>query len=89
MTGALQADELGDVLQVLSEDVVLAPGNDRDVADSQGQQLFTPAGIVRDVDDDVVYLLFRKKLFRSETAASPRLQEKYVFVFVGAHDFSH
>jgi hypothetical protein len=32
----------------------------------------------------VVYLLFRKKLFRSKAAASPRLQEQDEF-FVGAH----
>jgi hypothetical protein len=32
----------------------------------------------------VVYLLFRKKLFRSEAAASPRLEEEDELV-VGAH----
>ena len=76
MPGALEADELGDILEVLAEDVVLALRDDRHVAHAQGQELFPPAGVIRNVDDDVVYLLFRKKLFRSEAAASPRLQKE-------------
>ena len=76
MAGALQPDELGDVLEVLAENVALALGDDRNVTQSQRQQLFTAAGIIRHVDNDVVYLLFRKKLFRSEAAASPRLEKQ-------------
>jgi len=85
VAGALQADELGDVLEVLAEDVVFALRYDGNVTYAQRQQLFAPAGIIRNVDNQVVYLLFRKKLFRSEAAASPRLQKEDE-LFVGAHD---
>jgi hypothetical protein len=84
VAGALQADELGDVFQVLSEDVILALRYHRHVAHAQRQQPLAAAGVVRDVDDLVIYLLFRKKLFRSEAATSPRLQEENESV-VGAH----
>ena len=76
MARALQPDEFRDVLQVLAEDVALAFRDDRNVAQPEGEQLLAAAGIVRHVDDDVVYLLFRKKLFRSEAAASPRLEKQ-------------
>ena len=85
MAGALQADELGDVLEVLAEDVVFALRYDGNVAYTQRQQLFAPARVIRNVDDEVVYLLFRKKLFRSEAATSPRLQKEDE-LFRGAHD---
>jgi len=84
VAGALQADELGDVLEILAEYVVFALRYDGNVAYTQRQQLFAPARVIRNVDDEVVYLLFRKKLFRSEAAASPRLEEQDEF-FVGAH----
>ena len=84
MAGALQADEFGYVLEILAEDVILALRHHRHVTHAQRQQLFAPAGVIRNVDDFVVYLLFRKKLFRSEAAASPRLEEQDEF-FVGAH----
>ena len=85
MAGALQSDELGDVLEVLAEDVVFALRYDGNVAYTQRQQLFAPARVIRNVDDEVVYLLFRKKLFRSEAAASPRLQKEDELLS-GAHD---
>jgi len=85
VAGALQADELGDVLEVLAEDVVFALRYDGNVAYTQRQQLFAPARVIRNVDDEVVYLLFRKKLFRSEAAASPRLQKEDELL-VGAHN---
>jgi hypothetical protein len=77
---ALQPYEFRDILEILPEDIALALRDDRNVAQTQGQQLLTASGIVRDVDYDVVYLLFRKKLFRSETAASPRLEKQYEFL---------
>jgi hypothetical protein len=82
---ALEPDELRDVLEILPENVALALGDDRNVAQAQGQQLLTASGIVRDVDYDVVYLLFRKKLFRSEAAASPRLEKQYEFLVWRVH----
>jgi hypothetical protein len=76
VVGALQPDEFRDVLEVLAKNVVLALRDDRHVAHAQGQESFPPTGIIRNVDDDVVNLLARKKLFRPETTASPRLQEQ-------------
>jgi len=88
VAGTLQADELRHVLEVLSEDEVLALRDDGNVAYTELEQLLTAARIVRNVDDEVVYLLFRKKLFRSEAAASPRLEEKCEFVGC-AHGFRY
>ena len=73
---ALEPDELGDVLEVLSEDVVSPLCDHRHVADAQREQLLPPAGILQHVDHDVVYASPRKKLFRPETAASPGLGEE-------------
>src|SRR5512145_1093605 len=74
--GALQTDELGDVLKVLPENVVLTLRDYRRVANTQGEQLFKSAGIIQYVDHDVVYAPPRKKLFRPETTASPGLREE-------------
>jgi len=82
---ALQADELGDVLEVLPEDGVFALLHHRNVAYAQREKPFAAAGVVRDVDDFVIYLLFRKKLFRSEAATSSGLRKKYEFVSDCAH----
>ena len=71
-----EADELGDVLEVLPEDELLALGDDRHIAHAVGEQPFAAAGVIEDVDGDEVDLLFRKKLFRSEAAASPGLGEE-------------
>ena len=79
MSRALEPDELGDVLQVLPEDVVAAFRDDRHVAHAQLEQLLPPAGVVQHVDHDVVYLSTRKKLFRPQTAASPGLREEHEF----------
>ena len=43
VAGAVQADELGDVFQILAEDIVLAPGNDGNVADPELEQALSPA----------------------------------------------
>jgi CRP-like cAMP-binding protein len=76
VAGAFEADELGDVLEVLPEYEALSLGDDGDVAHAVGEQPLAAAGVIEDVDGDEVDLLFRKKLFRSEAAASPGLGEQ-------------
>ncbi len=75
MASAGETDEFGDVFQVLPEDEILASGDDGNVADAVGQQAVTTRRVVEDVDGNEVDLFARKKLFRPETAASPRLGE--------------
>ena len=75
MAGAFKADKLRHVLQFLPEDIPIALGHDRDVAHTQCQQPLAATRVVQNVNDFVINLLFRKKLFRSEAGASPRLQE--------------
>jgi hypothetical protein len=80
MAGALQTDELGDVLEILTEHELIAARNHRHVAHAEREQFLTAAGIVEYVDRDEIDVFFRKKLFRSEAAASPRLGEQYELV---------
>jgi len=58
--------------------------DDRHGAQAERLQFFAAAGVIDDVDGDVVDIFFRKKLFRSKTAASPRLGEENEF-FAGIH----
>lgn len=84
MAGALKTDELGNVFQILAEYELLALGDNRDIAHTELEQAFTAGRIVQDINGDEVYFFARKKLFRPETAASPRLG-KQDELFVGAH----
>ena len=79
MARALQADEFGDVLEILPKDKLIAAGDDGDIAHTVRQQLFTASWIVEYVDRDEVDIFFRKKLFRSKAAASPRLEKQDEF----------
>jgi hypothetical protein len=85
MTRAVKADELGDVLEVLSEDKLVAFGNDRHITHAEREQPLASAAVIQHVDHDEIDAFFRKKLFRSEAAASPRLGEQYEFVSDGTH----
>ena len=51
-------------------------------------QLFAAARIVLYIDDEEIDLVFRKKLFRSEAAASPGLGEKDELVCGEVHGIS-
>jgi hypothetical protein len=85
MTGAGETDEFGDVFQVLPEDEILASSDDGNIADTVGQQAVTTRRIVEDIDGNEVDLFARKKLFRPETTASPRLgEENKLFRFGGS-----
>jgi hypothetical protein len=84
VAGALQADEFGDLFEVHRKHVLFALRDDRHGAQAEGLQFFTAARVIDDVDGDVVDAFFRKKLFRSKTAASPGLGKEYEFV-AGIH----
>jgi len=85
VAGALQTDELGDVFQVLAKDKLFAPGHDRHIAHAELDQTFTALRIVQDIDGDKINFFARKKLFRPETTASPRLGKEYELFSGSAH----
>ena len=76
MAGALQSDELGNVLETLRKHVLLAERDDRDGSQPQSKQLIAAASIVGHVDGYEIDAFFRKKLFRSEAATSSGLGEE-------------
>jgi hypothetical protein len=84
MAGALEADKLGDILEVLPEYELIALGNHRNIAHAELEQAFAAGRIVQDINGDEIDFFARKKLFRPETAASPRLGKQNE-LFVGAH----
>jgi hypothetical protein len=84
--GALQADELGDVLEVLAKNVLVASREHRHGAHAEFEQLFFSRRIVHYVDRDEVNAFFRKKLFRPQATASTRLGEQGQFVSNALHD---
>jgi hypothetical protein len=80
VAGALQADKLGDVLEVLTENVLIASREHRHGAHAEFDQLLFSRRIVHHVNRDEVNALFRKKLFRPKATASTRLSEQDEFV---------
>jgi hypothetical protein len=80
MAGALQSDELGDVLEVLAENVLSASRQYRHGANPELEQLIFSRRIVHHVNRDEVNALLRKKLFRPQATASTRLSEQDEFV---------
>jgi hypothetical protein len=85
VTGPLETDEFRDVFEILAEDIVLAFGNDRNVAYAELEQTLASTCVVEHVDVLVVDAFTRKKLFRPETATSSRLREQYEFFCDGVH----
>ncbi len=65
MPGALQADELGDIFQVLAKDELIAASQNRYGAHAKFAQSLQCRGIVQDIERGEVDAFFRKKLFRS------------------------
>jgi hypothetical protein len=85
VSGALQADKFGDVLQVLAEDVLLAFCQHRHGLRAEPEQLLSSCRVVQNVEVDKVDAFFRKKLFRSKAATSTRLGEQDEFVIYDIH----
>ena len=73
MTAALQADELGNIFEILTENVLVSLGQHGHTARAQAQESLLAFPVVQNVEGDEAYALLRKKLFRSKTAASARL----------------
>ena len=80
MPGALQTYKFRDVFKVLSEHELVPARDDRHVAYAELEQALAAAGVVQHVDRYKINFLFRKKLFRSKAAASPRLGEIHELV---------
>jgi hypothetical protein len=76
VSGALQTDELGDILEVLAEDVLFAFCEYGYRARAELEQLLSSVRIVQYVQRDEANAFFRKKLFRSQATASTGLGEK-------------
>jgi hypothetical protein len=85
MAGALQTDEFRNVFQILAKYKLLAFGHYRNIAYSKFEQPLSALRIVEHIDRNEVNAFFRKKLFRSEAAASPGLGEEYETVSDGIH----
>jgi len=84
VAGALEADEFGHVFQILAKYELLALGNNRDIAHAELEQAFATRRIVQDINGNEIDFFARKKLFRPETTASPRLGKQNE-LFFGAH----
>jgi hypothetical protein len=80
VAGALQADELGDVLEVLAKNVLVASREHRHGPHAEFEQLLFSRRIVHHINRDEVNAFFRKKLFRPQATASTRLGEQDEFV---------
>jgi hypothetical protein len=89
MSRPLHTNELGDVFEVLTEDVLTAFFKHRHGANAEGQQLRLSARVVDDVNGDEVNALLRKKLFRSQATASTGLCEQDKFISDTFHGRDH
>jgi hypothetical protein len=78
--GALQPDKLRDVFKALTENVLIASRKHRHGAHAEFEQLRLSRRVVHHVNRDEANALFRKKLFRSQAAASTGLGEEDQFV---------
>jgi hypothetical protein len=76
VTAALQADELGNIFEILTENVLVSPGQHGHAARAESQELLLTRWIVQHIDGNEVDALLRKKLFRSKAAASAGLSEQ-------------
>ena len=85
MPAALQADEFGDIFQVLAEDVLFPLRQHRYGAGAKFEQLLLSRRIVQYINRGEVNAFFRKKLFRSQATASTGLGEQDEFVTDAFH----
>ena len=76
MSGALDADELGHIFEILAKNELLTSGQHGHGAHAKFEQLFPSGGVVQDIDGAEWDTLLRKKLFRFKAAASARLSEQ-------------
>src|SRR5262245_47590738 len=86
MAGALQSDELGDVLEVLAKNVFAVSREYRHAAHAELEQLLFSHRIVHHVNRGEVNAFLRKKLFRPQATASTRLGKQGQFISDALHD---
>jgi hypothetical protein len=65
MPAALQANEFGDIFQILAKNKLIPACQNRYRAYAQSAQPFPRIGIVRNIEGKEINAFFRKKLFRS------------------------
>ena len=85
MSGTLQPDKFGDILQVLTENILVALCKHRHSLRAEPEQLLSSCRVVQNVKVDKVDAFFRKKLFRSKAAASTGLGKQDEFVVYVFH----
>jgi hypothetical protein len=73
---ALHADKLSHIFEILTKNVLPRAREHRHGTHPELEKLLAPCGIIDNIDGGKENLLFRKKLFRSETAASAGLGEQ-------------
>jgi hypothetical protein len=73
---ALQAHKLGDILEILAENVLVASREHRHGAYAELEQLLFSRRVVHYINRGEFNAFFRKKLFRLEATASTRLSEQ-------------
>ncbi|OFV98859.1 MAG: hypothetical protein A3F68_00865 [Acidobacteria bacterium RIFCSPLOWO2_12_FULL_54_10] len=88
MAGTRHTHQVGHAVQIFTDDDFLAPDDDVCQAKAQLQQLLAPPGVARYIDNGEIYLAIRKKLFRLEAAASPRLGKKDDLISIGSHSYT-
>jgi hypothetical protein len=76
----LQADELGNEIEILGNDIPAALRERRSLAHAVLYEQRARTRIVVNVDGDEVHAMFRKKLFRAQAVASAGFGKEYVFV---------
>ena len=85
MAGTRHSDQIRHGVQIFADYGFIASDYDVGQAISQLQQLLSPRGVARNIDNGELYLVIRKKLFRLEAAASPGLGEEEDLVSSGTH----
>ena len=81
----LHADKLRDDVEIPGDHELVAPGDDRHLADSEREKPVVALPVAQDVDGDEIDAALRKKLLRAKTARSARLGVEDECVVVGFH----
>ena len=86
IAGVFEPDESSEIVQILTKNKLVALGHDRREATyAERKQLFSPAGVIYDIDHHEIDMIARKKLLRFEAAGSPRLGEQNKLIGNGIH----
>jgi hypothetical protein len=81
----LEADELGHVFEILAKNVLPASGEHGHAAHAKPEQTLLPGRVIQHVDGTELDAFRRKKLFRSQAAASAGLSEQGELIRLAFH----